>query len=106
MAAAVFAVIIYHLGCYAEYKLGIEDTARVVPVHGVWYGTMYITIKFMHAYDHTHVFLCSGLWSLLAVGFFLQTNESLCYLHATFEGLCFCNLRLPYLVNSIKHYTV
>ena len=33
----VIAVIFYHLGCYAEYKLGIEDTARVVPVHGVWY---------------------------------------------------------------------
>ena len=34
---AVIAVIVYHLGCFAEYKLGIEDTARVVPVHGVWY---------------------------------------------------------------------
>ena len=33
----VFAVILYHIGCYAEYKLGIEDTARVVPVHGIWY---------------------------------------------------------------------
>ena len=33
----VIAVIFYHVGCYAEYKLGIEDTARVVPVHGVWY---------------------------------------------------------------------
>ena len=31
-----FAVVFYHLGCYAEYKFGIEDTARVVPVHGVW----------------------------------------------------------------------
>jgi len=33
---AVIAVVVYHLGCYAEYKLGIEDTAKVVPVHGVW----------------------------------------------------------------------
>ena len=32
----VFAVIFYHLGCFAEYKFGIKDTARVVPVHGVW----------------------------------------------------------------------
>ena len=47
-------------------------------------------------------FLCSGLWSLLAVAVFVQSNESLCYLHATFEGLCFCKLRLPHLV--IAHY--
>jgi len=32
----VFAVIFYHCGCWLEYKLGIKDTARVVPVHGVW----------------------------------------------------------------------
>ena len=32
----VVAVLLYHLGCYVEYKLGIVDTARVVPVHGVW----------------------------------------------------------------------
>ena len=32
----VFAVIFYHCGCFLEYKLGIKDTARVVPVHGVW----------------------------------------------------------------------
>ncbi|XP_065919159.1 putative ammonium transporter sll1017 isoform X2 [Dysidea avara] len=70
----ITAVIVYHLGCYAEYKLGIEDTARVVPVHGV-----------------------CGLWSLLAVAVFVQYKESLCYLHATFEGLCFCDLRLPHL---------
>jgi len=36
LCAAVIAVIVYHLGCYAEYKLGIEDTAKVVPVHAVW----------------------------------------------------------------------
>ena len=33
---AVIAVLLYHGGCYLEYKLGIKDTARVVPVHGVW----------------------------------------------------------------------
>ena len=31
------AVIIYHFGCWVEYKLKIEDTAHVVPVHGAWY---------------------------------------------------------------------
>ena len=43
----------------------------------------------------------SGLWSLLAVALFVGTfdNESLCYTHATFEGLCFCDLRLPHLVS-------
>lgn len=32
----VFGVILYHLGCYLEYLFKIKDTARVVPVHGVW----------------------------------------------------------------------
>lgn len=32
----VIAVIVYHFGCWLEYKLAIEDTARVVPVHGLW----------------------------------------------------------------------
>ena len=41
LRTVVIAVIFYHLGCYAEYKLGIEDTARVVPVHGVWYVHFY-----------------------------------------------------------------
>lgn len=36
LSLTVGAVIFYHIGCYFEYKLGIEDTARVVPVHGVW----------------------------------------------------------------------
>ena len=30
------AVVIYHTGCYLEYRFGIKDTARVVPVHGLW----------------------------------------------------------------------
>ena len=33
---AVFGVVFYHIGCLFEYKLDIKDTARVVPVHGVW----------------------------------------------------------------------
>ena len=32
----VIAVILYHGACWLEYKLGVEDTARVVPVHGMW----------------------------------------------------------------------
>ena len=39
---AVIAVLLYHGGCYLEYKLGIKDTARVVPVHGVWWVIRYL----------------------------------------------------------------
>ncbi|XP_064402709.1 uncharacterized protein LOC135348427 isoform X3 [Halichondria panicea] len=67
-------VILYHVGCFIEYKTGIKDTARVVPVHG----------------------LC-GLWSLIATGVFIYPGVSECNLHAAFEGLCYCTLRLPYL---------
>ena len=44
---------------------------------------------------------CSGLWSLLAVAVFVQeyNPQSLCNVHAAFEGLCYCNLRLPCLVS-------
>jgi Amt family ammonium transporter len=66
------AVIIYHGACWLEYKFKIEDTARVVPVHGA-----------------------CGLWSVLAIGIFVGTDTSKCQLHATFEGLCFCTIRLP-----------
>lgn len=40
----------------------------------------------------------SGLWSMIAVGLFLSTDNAKCNLHVTFEGLCYCNLRLPELV--------
>lgn len=70
-----FSVVFYHFGCYAEYRFGIKDTARVVPVHGV-----------------------CGLWSLLATGVFQIGNAANCNLHAAFEGLCYCTLRLPQLV--------
>lgn len=45
------AIIFYHIGCYIEYKLGIEDTGRVVPVHGVWL-VLYLLI---HVYYKTIV---------------------------------------------------
>ena len=51
----------------------------------------------------------SGLWSLMAVAVFVQEYDpqSLCYVHATFEGLCYCNLRLPCLVsNSNMHLLI
>ena len=39
--------------------------------------------------------LCSGLWGLIGTGLFVAGPESECNLHATFEGLCYCELRLP-----------
>lgn len=69
------SVVFYHVGCYAEYRFGIKDTAHVVPVHGV-----------------------CGLWSLLTTGLFQIGNPANCNLHAAFEGLCYCTLRLPSLV--------
>eukprot|EP00731_Ephydatia_muelleri_P027876 Em0019g749a len=68
----VIAVLVYHLGCWLEYRLDIKDTARVFPVHG----------------------LC-GLWGLIGTGLLVAGPESECNLHATFEGLCYCELRLP-----------
>jgi uncharacterized membrane protein YgcG len=68
------SVVLYHLGCFAEYKLKLKDTARVVPVHAV-----------------------CGLWSLLAIGVFQAGDPARCNLHAAFEGLCYCHLRLPQL---------
>ena len=44
--------------------------------------------------------LSSGLWSILSVGILVAGNEALCNLHATFEGLCYCELRLPLLVRK------
>lgn len=69
------SVVLYHLGCYAEYKLGLKDTAHVVPVHGV-----------------------CGLWSVVAIGLLGVGTPAHCNLHAAFEGLCYCHLRLPVLV--------
>eukprot|EP00731_Ephydatia_muelleri_P027904 Em0019g777a len=68
----VIAVVVYHFGCWLEYRLRIEDTARVFPVHA----------------------LC-GLWGLIGTGLLVAGPESECNLHAAFEGLCYCELRLP-----------
>ena len=70
----VFAVLFYHGGCWLEYKLGIQDTARVVPVHGVWYvSTHSILIPRIHlhkvlgpgnetrAYPHPFAVVCGAL---------------------------------------------
>ena len=35
-ACPVLAILVYHFACYLEYRCGIPDTARVVPVHGAW----------------------------------------------------------------------
>lgn len=70
----LFGVLFYHLGCFLEYTFNIKDTARVVPVHG----------------------MC-GLWSVIATGLFLFGQAATCNLHAAFEGLCYCHLRLPHL---------
>ena len=43
---------------------------------------------------------CSGFWSVIAVGLFIYTKQAQCNLHATFEGLCYCELRLPPLVRE------
>lgn len=69
------SVVLYHLGCYAEYKFNLKDTAHVVPVHGV-----------------------CGLWSVVAIGLLGAGTPARCNLHAAFEGLCYCHLRLPVLV--------
>eukprot|EP00731_Ephydatia_muelleri_P027873 Em0019g746a len=66
------AVVVYHVGCWLEYILGIKDTAKVVPIHA----------------------LC-GLWGLIGTGLFTVTSTSECNLHEAFEGLCYCTLRLP-----------
>lgn len=66
------AVVVYHIGCWLEYKLDIKDTAKVAPIHA----------------------LC-GLWGLIGTGLFMATPTSDCNLHETFEGLCYCTLRLP-----------
>eukprot|EP00731_Ephydatia_muelleri_P027903 Em0019g776a len=66
------AVVVYHVGCWLEYILGIKDTAKVAPIHA----------------------LC-GLWGLIGTGLFTVTSTSECNLHEAFEGLCYCTLRLP-----------
>ena len=35
---------------------------------------------------------------MLAIAIFIQGKDANCLLHATFEGVCYCELRLPILV--------
>ncbi len=42
-------------------------------------------------------FVCSGLWSMIAIGFFTVAAGE-CHLHNTYEHTCHCSLRLPSLV--------
>lgn len=51
-------------------------------------------------YTELDVFLCSGLWSVIATGLFMVGRSADCNLHAAFEGLCYCHLRLPHLVTA------
>ena len=108
----VFAVLFYHGGCWLEYKLGIQDTARVVPVHGVWYVSPHsVLIPRTHLHEvlgpgnETRVYphIYSGLWSLIGTALFLGGTTAECNLHAAFEGLCYCHLRLPPLVRHHLH---
>ena len=45
----------------------------------------------------------SGLWSLIGTALFLGGTTTECNLHAAFEGLCYCHLRLPPLVRHCLH---
>jgi Amt family ammonium transporter len=63
------AVFFYHFGCWIEFKLDLEDTARVFPVHG----------------------MC-GFWSMLAPGLYLVRD----FVNQVYEGLCYCHLYLPH----------
>ena len=49
--------------------------------------------------------ICSGLWSIIATALFLVGPTADCNLHAAFEGLCYCILRLPPLVSDIMTWS-
>ena len=53
----VIGVLLYHVGCYLEYKLGIKDTARVVPVHGVWYVGEVVLVSYLISCSDCHSLL-------------------------------------------------
>ena len=58
-----------------------------------------VNILSIHSFAPFAYNLSSGLWSLLAVAIFQFGHSADCNLHATFEGLCYCILRLPPLVS-------
>lgn len=70
----IIAVFLYHIGVYLEYAAGIWDTGRVIPVHAV-----------------------GGMWSLLASALFVLHDIPYEYVRETYEGICYCKLRLPFL---------
>ena len=48
--------------------------------------------------------ISSGLWSLIGTALFLVGDAAECNLYAAFEGLCYCQLRLPQLVShKLQH---
>ena len=80
--------------------------------------SLYITVRWRCGPQHTRtpqpqphnhppvhtslvtLFPCSGLLSILSASFAAMTNENQCYLHATYEGVVFCQLILPYVVSG------
>ena len=50
-------------------------------------------------WGQTCFIISSGLWSLIGTALFLVGDTAECNLHAAFEGLCYCQLRLPQLVS-------
>ncbi len=55
-----------------------------------------VRVLIINNYNHKSFY--SGLWSIIAVGIFLVGKKAECSLYATFEGICFCRLKIPYLV--------
>ena len=70
----VIAIFIYHTGVFLEYKLNLFDTGRVIPVHAF-----------------------GGIWSLLSTALFIIGPVPNQYVKETYEGVCFCILKLPFL---------
>ena len=70
----VIAIFLYHIGVFLEYKLNLFDTGRVIPVHAF-----------------------GGIWSLISTALFIVGPVPNQYVTETYEGVCFCILKLPHL---------
>lgn len=70
----VIAIFLYHTGVFIEYKLNLFDTGRVIPVHAF-----------------------GGIWSLISTALFIVGPVPNQYVQETYEGVCFCKLKLPVL---------
>ncbi|KAI6653547.1 Ammonium transporter 1 member 3-like [Oopsacas minuta] len=68
----VIAIFLYHIGVFVEYKLNLFDTGRVIPVHAF-----------------------GGIWSLISTAIFTAGNVPNEYVKETYEGVCYCILKLP-----------